>query len=717
MSVIERSHQNYQVYIAKKLSKYFHFSCPTHAIVRLFLTVREYNNKEMEITFIPRSCEIYTSEEFCVTNSISTDEEALLIQESQFKELLRIINETGVVSNSSSKKTSTCKRTDKSISIGLQTIYSHEQHKSRYCMLPHSTPFVPSAKKRDALLLQKIREAYLFSSKVVRDFHKRMKVQGHPFSIEGRGDMTHEERNIRTRLRCQLYHAIFGGVDDEGEQNFKCQDTMFESCSVQTTGKLHFHRDVLNCPKMDETVAVHVPSQHDFGDKCISFLFYTRKCVGDFSKKRASMEEYLINSKTNCKLTILCLKSILEVNGIFNYLGSLFESNRSFKSIASSLQRHPEYQCHEVAQFAGLSCIKHGAAFDKMGYYSVFLNVLLSFHYLRIIQTVDDVISLCIYFGLLCNGTSNLAAAWKDIEADKEYALEYLSHHKKNTSLFSLLIKMEENRRKKDSINTKNLGSCKLPRYQYANYSAHIVQEIDLIHCFIKDFMYQNNRTSFSTADSDYHHGQLYDTLQTVKGIGPLSYNQLWHSLCLSGILPLNYIQSLAVAATSGPGKLIQTFYPKCKSERALLIKMNEVKGVINGLGLTRINKFVLENGMCELYRLGVRTKLVTQKMNVQERRRGYASEQFHDALVRSPPTKNPDLYFLNPFTMEWQHLFRVGDKGLQMRPSFLDNCDTSSSNLNVVISYGKDDEVMTVSIDGPYLKKARMDPSILFIS
>lgn len=237
-----------------------------------------------------------------------------------------------------------------------------------------------------------------------------------------------------------------------------------------------------------------------------------------------------------------------------------------------------------------------------------------------------------------------------------------------------------------------------------------------MIHSYIKDFLCQHDRTLYARGQPEYHHGQLFETLRNVKGIGPLSYNQLWHCLCLSGILPLSFVQSLAVSPTSGPGKLIQTFYPKCTSEKALLAKITEVTGAMHGLGLTRINNFILENGMCEIYRLGVATKIATMKMTAEDRKRGYASEQFHDALVCSPPTKKTDLYFLNPFTKEWQHLFRVYDKGIQMRPSFLDNPDTSSSYLNVKITYGKVDECMTVNIDGTYIKKEKINPSSLFI-
>jgi hypothetical protein len=60
-------------------------------------------------------------------------------------------------------------------------------------------------------------------------------------------------------------------------------------------------------------------------------------------------------------------------------------------------------------------------------------------------MNVDDAVSICIYFGLLCNGTSNLAAAWKDLERNKEYALQWIAENTDKTRVFNLLIQMEEN--------------------------------------------------------------------------------------------------------------------------------------------------------------------------------------------------------------------------------------------------------------------------------
>jgi hypothetical protein len=375
------------------------------------------------------------------------------------------------------------------------------------------------------------------------------------------------------------------------------------------------------------------------------------------------------------------------------------------------------YECPEVSSFTGLSCFRHGAAFDKMGYYSIFLNVLMSMHYLGLITTINDTISICIYFGLLCNGTSNLAAAWNDIEHNLDFARGWLSEKEESTRIFSLLILLEDRRR--SNIKSKQVlwGCCKLPRYQYGNYGTSIVEEIALIHSSVKDFILQRSRPVVKQMDSDEQHRHLYNTLNRIKGIGPLSYNQLWHSFCLSGVLPIAYIQSTAVTPSAGTAQLIQTYYPKCKTDRALISKLHDVKGIIYGMGMTRISSFILENAMCEIWRLGSRTKLATESMSDEKRKSGFCSAEFHNAMVLSLPTKCPDIYYTNPFTKEWQHLFRLGDKGLQMRPSFLDNSDSCSATLSCEISYSTDErEAMDVSWSGTYLKRGQASPSVWFI-
>jgi hypothetical protein len=106
------------------------------------------------------------------------------------------------------------------------------------------------------------------------------------------------------------------------------------------------------------------------------------------------------------------------------------------------------YSCPDVKEFTGLKCFKHGAAFDKMGYYSVFVNMFMTMHYKGFINNVNDAISLCIYFGFMCNGTSILAALWHGLQCYEEEALEFYCEKKKDIKLLRLFVTLERNREK-----------------------------------------------------------------------------------------------------------------------------------------------------------------------------------------------------------------------------------------------------------------------------
>lgn len=326
---------------------------------------------------------MYQSKELCVSNQNVQGSIMMLDRKTEFEQILNIINDKGVSDNSFSNNAFTPRRSDASISIGMQTIYAHQQHKSRYCMLPHSAPFVPTVKTHDGQLLERILAAHHLTSKVIFRYFRKQSQGFNPFSLEDLREIPEAERNIHLQKRSEVFDIMFGDIPRKnGSDVPKNYYNMFEACTVQETGMLRFHRDTRNCPLIDDTVAVHIPSRHDMGQRCISFMFYTRKCVGDFSHKMGTIKKYIMGTKINCGLTILCLKSLLEVKGIFNYQGSLFENSKSLKTIATELVQRPEYQSPEVSRFTGLSCFKYGTAFDKMGYYSCFLNILLSMHYL-----------------------------------------------------------------------------------------------------------------------------------------------------------------------------------------------------------------------------------------------------------------------------------------------------------------------------------------------
>ena len=162
----------------------------------------------------------------------------------------------------------------------------------------------------------------------------------------------------------------------------------------------------------------------------------------------------------------------------------LFESTQSLLTIATELQSSADFSCQDIIDFTGLHCFKHGAAFDKMGYYSIFMNVFLSLHYWGLVNNVDDSISLCIYFRFMCNGTSILAAVWKQLWRKRNAALVTYKKRPRPSILFDILvfINREVILLRDGETSTFLLGNCKLPRYQYANYTDDIVKNCSTIH-------------------------------------------------------------------------------------------------------------------------------------------------------------------------------------------------------------------------------------------
>jgi len=682
MIVIERPKDHVQLYVAEGMAKNQHFSCQTSFVPFLYCLMKEKNSDDLEIMFIPRFCQKYQSKSLHVFNDISQNQlSSLQLDENTLGNLTKVGNGHGN------------KRNESAISIGLQTMYSHQQHTSRYTMLPHSRPHMTTVKNHSLAVRKNLLDAYKFICDYLNSVHAWQ--NEHPFNSYNGTVMFDESWYTRLNLRQELLNRFF--LDDLSAETYGIGlNIMFESCTLQQTGTLRFHRDSMNCPLMDHTVALHVPHQNN-GDVCTSFLYYSRKCVGDYAIRMGSIHSF-IKSDHGCKLSKLCLKALLETNTIFDYQGTLFENDLSLNELAQSFERMDSgYSCPDVADFTGLRCFKHGAAFDKMGYYSIFVNVFFSLHYMGIATDIDDSISLSIYFGLLCNGTSNLAAAWKSVKDNIEFVMQWCEENNDCTRLFHLMIHLEEQRRQKDKKrkDKTTFGCCKLHRYQYANYAEYVIAEADMIHCYVKDFLTHMKQNDSNLSKKKNQIGlqmELFNSVSHIKGIGPLSFNQFWHALCLCGVLPLRNMQCSIIAPKAGPSQIIQTFDSTCTKPESCLRKMHEVKGKLSSFGMNKITDFLLENMLCELHRLGNKSQIIKKTMNAEQKVNAFLSNEFDEILVNSVPTQHPDIYYTSPFTECYQHIFRVCKDELVMRLSFLKNSNTSSCTLRCIISHHDDD-------------------------
>jgi hypothetical protein len=303
-------------------------------------------------------------------------------------------------------------------------MHSHIQHLARYCMLSHSKPHVTNIKTYPKVITDSILKVYAFVSDLITD-----SIDGnsmHPFASQD-DDGVSSAFSHRESLRTELMGTLATNSDFNVDPSI-----MFESCSVQPTTCLGFHQDTMNCPMMDNTILCFVPSHK----KCLSFLFYSRKCIGDYTKRQSVIDTYIQNTASD-QLTKLCLKSIMHVGGIFDYQASHIEATASINSIAQSMRSKKTYSCEEVEAYTGLLCFKHGAAFDKIGFYSIFLNIFCSLHYCGYLLNLNDSISLAMFFGLvLCNGTSYLASVWNELERQEVSSVNYITKKKMPTSLF-----------------------------------------------------------------------------------------------------------------------------------------------------------------------------------------------------------------------------------------------------------------------------------------
>lgn len=214
-------------------------------------------------------------------------------------------------------------------------MHSHQQHLFWYCMLPHSKPHVPTVKQYPS----QIQKAFLSIYKVACDLLIHMSSgvvpNRHPFSVEGIFDITGDSPKTRKSLRTDLYNHLLADDLNTGDLQIM-PDEMFESCTMQPAGRLGFHQDMMNCPSMDNTITVHLPKVDQVNPKCILFLFYSRKCAGHYSKQQETVDT-LLGNHNNCPLTRLCLRSLLETEGIFNYQGAIFETHIFIEQIITGL--------------------------------------------------------------------------------------------------------------------------------------------------------------------------------------------------------------------------------------------------------------------------------------------------------------------------------------------------------------------------------------------
>jgi hypothetical protein len=106
--------------------------------------------------------------------------------------------------NSAPRNNQQCynKRNGTAVSIGLQTMYSHQQHTSRYSMLPHSRPHMTMVKEHPLCLKINVLNAYGIICDIFKS--RNTSEENHPFSSGGGDAMLDAGWCKRLDLRKEL---------------------------------------------------------------------------------------------------------------------------------------------------------------------------------------------------------------------------------------------------------------------------------------------------------------------------------------------------------------------------------------------------------------------------------------------------------------------------------------------------------------------------------
>jgi hypothetical protein len=423
--------------------------------------IEHYNNKDVKLLFVPCHTDLVNDNSMTVINNVPVP---LMFRDNKAQEIYDSVIESGEKIGNNSLAASG-KRSNHSFSIGLQTMYAHQQHCARYCMLPHSRPHVTNAKKYPKSLGDSILHAYGYVESILSRVNNINKQ--HLFKFEQLPTRENAAEVVeRLKLRNDLLTYFSNQRSEEDEQRvvLPAREAMFEACTIQPTDALGFHKDTMNCSNLDNTIALIVPTNVTSAtgnEISLSYLFYTRKCVGHHANK-ISLIHHFISDDEQCDLARFCVRSIMNVGGVYDYQSSLFEAQESLNFIALRLEGDTNHRCEEIKQFSGLGCFKHGAAFDKLGYYSIFVNVFLSLYYKGIATTIHDAISLSMFFGLICNGTSALAGVWTCIYENDKAIIKWLNAREYNHKLFDCLMKLYGKCYKNNKENNVLYGNSKL---------------------------------------------------------------------------------------------------------------------------------------------------------------------------------------------------------------------------------------------------------------
>ena len=715
--IAERSSVLWQLYVAKDLGQRDHFGCPTSNVIHLVQSMRTIRPK-LSFTFIPERCPMYKNVFFRICSFMPAPNDELatyvpLLLKSSFPDF--------PTTSANSKRGSAPAH-----SIGLQIQCAHQHHLSRFCQNNNTipsvnlgSPFSVQAKK-------------LFLHATLSLLEKEKEVFEMSFS-----PFVPESTNVTLiKSRAALKETLVSHLDPSGEAlsaHVLINPIEFPDNSTLrfSKGLLGRHNDDLNGKGQDDnTLSLHAPTKIESlfnkdellpgskiskkllkcgvstGRLAPNLLLYTRHIASTYAASVRDRTEFL-ESETSCGLAKLVMRLLLTCQKPIDYQGYYFERAESFADYANQMVG----QSQHVSSSITMNHFHTLASFDKMGFLSIVLHVFFSLHFHKFIQTEDDSISFCLYFGLFCNGTVQLVKVWQTILAERVAFAESVSLH--NRDLFWIFeradLQVFLNSGEPGTVDpTKwndRTGNSHLPRFQFNTHGPAVIKkELKHIRSTIKIIL--KCRRATPTLSNRNLHDMFTTELSKFKHVGPMRLNQLFSALCLTGLFPLRAMTDcISISTTTNPGKLLSAY--RKSSDKDLETTLENLLENLKSRGFTKLTHFFLENMLCEMYRhLDAGTKRLlkdpkNKPANISHNILQKAMEipKFLQTIINATRSQRSDVYFKDTQINEWQHLFSIIDRKnimqLEMRPSTAINTVKKTCNVKVHVTYDENNELV----------------------
>ena len=723
--VMERSSSHWQLYLGTKFGSRDHMSVPTCLLAHIIRSIdssRSCNGlNKSTFTFISSKVPSFSCPDFGFYYSlIDMSDISDLLMKTAIESTRTLARKNGPGERKKSKRGKTTQ-----FYQGLQNASAHTQYLARWSMLGNAKP-IPSIKADRGPNDHDKENLLLFHHLSIKLFISKFGFA--PFEIPSSFSTAYKVS------RCDLRIGLNRSLDPTGRIQRTYQFNQAESgehFARKGNECLTNHSDRKNCPLLDTTISLttlhsvqdllcdevslaDVEKHFDISQGIVAAngIGYTRSCAHHHATTIANIQTALAGDTTD-DLTKLCIRLLTQTKCPIDYQGFFWENESSFDEIATErailLESENSKWIDTIRVYCGIDrkVLRSVACFDKYGYYSIFLHVLLSLHAHGFIVSKWDAQCLVYYFGLVQNGTSILVAVWDNLVVNKDTYLQFLPTFHEGQGekcLLTLMLSCErrirlvlakkgrgKSLRESDHLTVKNkMGSNPFNRFVHDSNTSHMIVDAIDEH-FVPIFQYIESNEVVNEKSTKAKAELVLGRVQMIPGVNYSRAMQFMHSCCLAGLLPLSCMQDfILIKKKSSSADILDLFYGNdciCSSEFNVLYL-----ALKNNFGFTKITKFFLENMLREMKSIAANGSPEGWRDVYWNRTFLLSEAYFERAISSANHSKNLDVYFEDRSTQKFQHLFRVKEGKLEMRLSTVRNDPGHTPISGIKLSYKNND-------------------------